>query len=112
MEKFLTEFYNSVDMVSKEKKTCVMMGDFNINLINYESQPLTEDFINTLKSYSFWPLFTQPTRIIYHSVTLIDNIFINSLDYYNLSGNITTDLTDHLPNFSVFSKLSHMSRKP
>ena len=50
IEKFLTEFYNTLDVVSKEQKTYVIMGDFNINLINYESHSLTEDFINTLNS--------------------------------------------------------------
>ena len=47
MEKFLTESYNTLDVVSKEQKTCVIMGDFNINLNNYESHPSTENFIST-----------------------------------------------------------------
>ncbi len=36
--------------------------------------------------------------------TLIDNIFINSLSCHNISGNIFSDLTDHLPNFPIIYK--------
>ena len=43
-------------------------------------------------------------RISHHSATLIDNIFINSLGYHTISGNIFSDLTDHLPNFLIIHK--------
>ena len=73
------------------------MGDFNINLLNYDSNSLTNDVFNTLSIYFFCPQILQPTQITHHSATLIDNIF-NSLEHYVISGNILTDITDHLPN--------------
>ena len=42
-----------LDKISKEKKYCIMMGDFNINLLNFETHLPTDDFINTLGSYFF-----------------------------------------------------------
>ena len=52
------------------------MGDFNINLLNFEDCQLTEEFINTIVSYDFLPNILQPTRITDHTATLIDNIFL------------------------------------
>ena len=47
-----------------------------------------------LSSNFFQPRILQPTRITDHSATLIDNIFLNSLDHLVISGNIVYDLTD------------------
>ena len=38
--------------------------------------------------------------------TLIDNNFFNSIEHFTISGNIVHDLTDHLPNFIIFTKFS------
>ena len=44
----------------------------------------------------------QPTRITDHSAALIDNIFLNLIERFTISGNIVHDLSDHLPNFVIF----------
>jgi hypothetical protein len=63
--------------ISQIKKS-IIMGDFNINLLNYESYPLTHEFIGSLSPYCFQPYITQPTPITDHSATqLIDNIYFN-----------------------------------
>ncbi len=47
------------------------------------------------------PLITHPTRIHANSChSLIDNIFINSLKYETVSGNLIDSVSDHLPNFT------------
>ena len=81
------------------------MGDCNIyNLLNSDSNSMTENFLNTLGSYFFHPQILQPTRITNHSATLIENIFFNSIEHHVISGNILYDLTDHLPNFLIINK--------
>lgn len=63
------------------------MGDFNNKALKCDSE--TEDFVNTLGSYSFHPQLLKPTRITNHSSTLIDNIFFNYLEHHVVScGNI------------------------
>ena len=47
----------------------------------------------------------KPTRITYHTATLIDNIFFNSIDFHTISGNVVYDLSDHLPNFLIINDL-------
>ena len=100
-----------LDKISKQKKYCIMMGDFIINLLNLETHHPTDDFINTLGSYFFLPQILQPTTVTDHSATLIDNIFFNSLEHHSVSGNIVHDLTDHLPNFLIINKFSHLPSK-
>ena len=84
------------------------MGDFNLDLLKPDSHPDTEDFLNTLGSFSFQPHILQPTRITDHLKTLIDNIVFNSLEFLTLSGNIVYDLTDHLPNFLIIQKFTSL----
>ena len=54
------------------------MGDFNINLLNCESHPESNDFLLMLNSFFLPPCILQPTRITERSATLIDNIFANT----------------------------------
>ena len=49
------------------------------------------------------PLITRPTRITPHTATLIDNIFVNNFFVRSRSGLLFTDISDHLPVFSIHS---------
>ena len=72
-----------------------------LNLLNYNEQNQTNEFLDSLASNSFMPLTLQPTRITSHSNTLIDNIFSNVLDPDIISGNLTATISDHLPRFAI-----------
>ena len=106
LDNTLNYIYDTVENLSKENMCCFLMGDFNINLLNYDSHPATADFVNTLSSYSFHSQILKPTRITEHSATLIGNIFFNSLEHLATSRNILSGITDHLPNFIIVNKLS------
>ena len=86
-----------------KNKTFFLIGDFNINLINYETHSGTKNFMDTLSSYGIHPLIIKPTRITLESCTLIDNIFTNINDELN-SGIIINDISDHLPIYTVYPK--------
>ena len=85
----------------ERKKNCAILGDFNIDLLKYDSHQITDDFINTLGALFFQPYILQPTRITDHSATLIDNIFFNSIDQHTIADNLVYDITDHLSNFLI-----------
>ena len=106
LETFLSNFYSVIGKISQERKLCLISGDFNINLLNYDKHPLTQDFINTLSSFFLEPHILRPTRITSHSSTLIDNIFFNSIEYQTVSGNLSHDLTDHFPNFLIIESFA------
>ena len=65
--------------VDKNKIICVI-GDFNINLPNYESHSASETnvFINSMVSHYPLTHILQPTRVTDHSATIIDNTFTNA----------------------------------
>ena len=83
----------------KKKYNIFLMGDFNIDLLQYESHSSTNDFLNTMISNSFLPYILQPTRVTDHSSTVIDNIFSDITDFVTSSGNITSTVADHLLSF-------------
>ena len=74
----IKDFLNKLlEKVSKEQKSVSLLGDFNINLLNYNDHPFTNDFLDSLASKSVILYILQPTRITDRSETLIDNIFSN-----------------------------------
>ena len=76
--KFMETFFEKLirKVCEKEKnKICVIMGDFNLDLLKSDSDHDISDIYEFLCSFGFRPLILQPAS----SASLIDNIFINSL---------------------------------
>ena len=71
------EKFNILSRISKDKKQCYVMGDFNLDLLQYNHHTPTQEFIDTLFSHAFIPLISNPMRLTSYSATLIDNIFTN-----------------------------------
>ena len=90
-----------LDKISKENKKSILMGDFNINLLDLDRKTNVSNFHNLLPSHMFSPFILQPTRVTQKSATVIGNIFVNLLEPYTHSGNITTKISDHLLQFLV-----------
>ena len=66
-----------IEIISKEKKTIFVLGDFNINLLKHEKHNPTNEFLYSLSSNMFLPYILHPTKIHRQSRILTDNIFIN-----------------------------------
>ena len=94
-----------LENISKEQKSIFLLGDFNVNLLNYNEHNQTNEFLDSLASNSFIPLILQPTRITSHPTTLIDNIFSNVIDPDIISGNLTATISDHLPQFAIIPNM-------
>ena len=106
IDKFNNQFLSPMlEKVSFESKEVYLMSDFNINLLNYESNKETADFLNNMHSNSLVPYITLPTRITPRSKTLIDNIFFNEINEAALSGNLVTDISDHHAQFLITPKI-------
>ncbi len=106
---FSEELDRKLQLVDKEKKMCFLVGDFNINALSIDHEP-SETFINSLLSQNYIPHITLPTRITDTSATLIDQIFVkynsNVMSEGIISGNLISDISDHLPNILLFGKQS------
>ena len=94
-----------LENISKEKRTIFLLGDFNVNLLNYNEHNQTNEFLDSLAFNSFIPSILQATRITSHSNTPIDNIFSNVTDPDIISGNLTATISDHLPQFSIIPNM-------
>ena len=92
-----------LENISKKQKSIFLLGDFNVNLLNYNEHNQINEFLDFVASNSFIPLILQPTRINNHSNTLIDNIFSNVIDPDIISRNLTATISDHLPQFAIIS---------
>ena len=88
---------NLLGKVSKRQKSAFLLGDFNVNLLNYNDPNPTNKFLDSLGSNTLLLYILQPTRITCHSKILIDNIFINVISPNSLSSNLTATISDHLP---------------
>ena len=102
-ENYLTPLLKKITF---ENKNIFLTGDYNINLLNTETDEPTSSFLNNLTSNLFIPHITLPTRITTRSKTLIDNIFSNSFNSSFISGNITTSISDHLPQFLLIPNIN------
>ena len=91
-------------LLDKKKYNIFLMGDFNIDLLQYESHCNTNDFLKTMVSNSFLPYILQPTRVTNHSSTVTDNIFSNITDFITSGGNITSLVADHFAQFLIIKK--------
>ena len=90
-----------------EEKTCLLMGDYNINLLNTDTNRNISDFYDILSSNFFAPYILQSTKLAKNSKTLIDNIFLNSIEFNTFSGNLTSQISDHLPQFLILKDSYH-----
>ena len=61
-------------------------GDYNINLLKYEDDTYTKNFVDTMCCMGLTPVTNMPTRITEFSSTLIDNIFTNCANVKLSSG--------------------------
>lgn len=79
------------------KNKVLIIGDFNINLLNTHKHEPTANFNNMLTSNKFLPLINKPTRITEYTSTLIDNFFSNYLYDSMNTAVIYNSISDHLP---------------
>ena len=99
LDDFNSYMKNLCLMLNKENKEVYICGDFNINLLKYDDEIVIQDFYNLMNSNGYLPQINLPTRITDTTMTLIDNIFTNTMNYNNLSGNILIQIADHISQF-------------
>ena len=78
-----------------------LLGDFNINLLNYDIHPPANEFPRLTFISLHFSHILQPCRVTSNSKTLIDNIFSNLVVPKIISGNLAASISDHLPQFLV-----------
>ena len=103
---FNIEFDNLLRSITKGRTSCILLGDYNINLLNSSTDQKTSNFLDALFTNSVLPIITQLTRYGAQSATLIDNVITNKYLGQHLSGILLNDFSDHFPIFFVTGDIS------
>ena len=61
-------------------KKYILVGDFNIDLLKYDTHGGSSDFLDAMYANFLLPYISVPSRVTPHSKTLIDNIFSNMIE--------------------------------
>ena len=88
-----------INLINNEHKQCILMGDFNIDLLQYNNHNATNNFLDDMFSLNLIHSISKVIRVIHQTATLIDNIYTSNIVNTSTSGIIITDLSDH---FGVF----------
>ena len=96
---FIEKILEIHEIILNENKIAYLMGDYNINLLNFSTHIKTNDFLDNVISQGFVPQIIKPTRITSASATLIDHIYCNYTHTNCDSGIIITDIAAY---FGVF----------
>jgi hypothetical protein len=106
-ECFQSYFEDILEKLNTSNKPIYILGDFNINLLRFETCKYAHNFLISLQSYGFSPTIDKPTRVHNNSATLIDNILIRNDSNFVISGNIVSDISDHYSQFCIIPSFKY-----
>lgn len=96
---FLDKCDEILAKITRNGRYCYLGGDKNLDLFHYSDHAPTQEFVDSLFSYTFFPLINRLIQITAHSATLIDNIFTNNSWCKHSNGIVINAISDHLPVF-------------
>ena len=103
---FLNGYKEYVSKLSKTRKNYIIGLDHNLNLLNYERHSATRKFLELMIENEQLPCITRPTRLTFHSATLLNNVLVSKQLYpVQHSSIVISDISDHLPCLSVFRQI-------
>ena len=104
---FTDRLEKTMDLVVRGTVPCIILGDININLMSYNSNTETTQYLDMISIHGFLPVILMPTRFTETSATLLDHVYYysGSLSSPKInSGNFLVEITDHLPNYILIFK--------
>ena len=96
--KRLIQEIEKVHRASNSKKTIFIVGDYNLNCLDYDTNPPIKEFYDQIMEFQMIPIIDKPTRVTPSSMTLIDNFLTTAFFDASLKkGIIKHSLSDHFP---------------
>ena len=115
---FTEQLESSLSKIENDRtvKHNILTEGFNIDLIKFDINNNTNEYLNTVIKNGFIPTILLQTRVSSHTCTLIDHIFYLSRNSWIQvsSGNLMTDMSDHFANFLILhsSAKSKLADRP
>lgn len=112
---FQTHMETWLHRYNKRTEEIFVVGDMNLDLLNYQSHAPTANYLDTMISNAMIPLITKPTRIKHGSATLIDHVFCRLPGMDADAGILCTEIagshgfTDHYPVFCLDDELASLN---
>ena len=94
-----------LDNITKENKSIFLLGGFNIDLLKYDSHSPANEFLHSLSFSMIYSYILHPSRETGHYKTLIDNIFSTHISKEGICGNLTSTISDRLPQFLIMPSI-------
>ena len=106
---FMKEFEPCLEKIKSDNTDSVIMGDFNYDLIETNTNSMCQGYLDSMITNGFLPKITLPTKINRNSCKLYDHIFtrIKNTSIKSDSCIFLTNISDHLP---VFLSLNFMKK--
>ena len=113
---FIDSFFDRLSDILHPDDKVILSGDFNINLFNPYKMLVINNFIDSMSSFSFFPVITKATKFNPNCpitrFSLIDQIWTNfKTGVHHLSAIMEYGLTDHFPVIYVFQQYSSLVNK-
>ena len=105
---FTVKFNECLQKVNGANIKCIVLGDFNINLLNNTAVSVPS-YLNMLNSNVFFSLLDKPTRVTETSSTLIDHIYCNDINCDVVLGVYNYEISVHFP---IFACIRNIKKKP
>ena len=80
------------------------LNDQQISILSSDTKPEVSEFFDNLFSHFIASNILQPTRLAKNYKSLIENIFINTIEFGSYSDNFTSQISDHLLQFVILKR--------
>ena len=88
--------------IGRNNKDLFLVGDFNINVLDYEKNAKVKSFVNIAFQNSIIPVNNKPTRVTRTNSTVINHILTNAFLNKQIKMEIIkTEISDHFPIFLI-----------
>ena len=92
---FITQLSSLLERLGNSP--CIILGDFNLNVLKHNESPLVQRYIDMFMCTGFVPLISKPTHHHGQTSTCIDQIWTNVISENVISGIINTSVSNHMP---------------
>ena len=99
LDSYISYMQRCLNILNKENKEVYISGDFNIDLLKYDTNLKYQEFYNLMIGNGYLPQIILPTRITDSTMSIIDNIYTNTFTTEIIGGNILIQVADHLCQF-------------
>ena len=98
-------------LIKIKTKIAYVLGDFNLNLLDYGTNCKVKSYCKTTFSHNFIPIINKPTHVTNHNATIIDHILIIFFDSKRNTGVLKIDFSDHFPFFFISKSINFKTRQ-